>query len=107
MFNMSNATKPSTVSLRDSYYRNLCDFPQAYDRTIDWIAANNPFASLDGHGSAESFAVAVVHSCINGVLFGDSTYCASGMCLAVRISSNPTLSGHNEVHNEVMLAITL
>jgi len=103
---MSNTTKteaPSTVSLRDSYYRNLCDFPQAYDRTIDWIAANNPYASLDGHGSAESFAAYAVHSCISGALFGDSTYCASGMCLAVRISSDPTLSGHNKV----ILAITL
>jgi len=100
--NMSNTTKPSTVSLRDSYYRNLCDFPQSYDRTIDWIAANNPYAStqesINYHGSAESFAVCAVHSCINGALFSDlGDHCSSGMCFAARASSNPTLSGYNKV----------
>lgn len=89
--------------MRDEHYRSLCDYPPEYDSVIDWIAKNNPAAREPCQAplyakTPEEFAVNVVHACIRSVIFGDSGgFCATGMCIAVRVSSNPALSGYKKV----------
>ena len=91
--------------MRDEYYRSLCASHGEYDRVINWIMKNNPYAQ-----GSESFACNVVHACINSVLFGKhGNYCSTGMCIAIRNSSDPTHIGEKfgNAYNSVTLAIRI
>lgn len=92
-------TTYGAASPRDHYYRSLVDNPTQYDKVIDWIRDNNPAAQRrDDIGTPEQFACHVVHSCIRSVLFGDSgNFCSTGMCIAVRLASDPTSSNYRKV----------
>lgn len=90
--------------MRDQFYRNLCMFPTEYDKVINWIRDNNSKAAALHGETPEDFAVRVVHSNINTVLFGQGgVWSTTGMCLAVRASTNP----ESESYMKVILAIHL
>ena len=56
------------------------------------------------YGSAEEFAASCVHSCIRAVVFGDAgSFCATGMCLAVRAASNPEWASYKKVRLAIQL----
>lgn len=88
--------------MRDDHYRKLCDNPMDYDQVVDWIKQNNPYAPKAPEG-AEEFATTVVHDCIRTVVFGDEMWSSTGMCIAVRMSSNPERPNFKKV----LLAIKL
>ena len=95
-----NTASKMPESFKDTYYRSLCDNPTAYDKVVDWIVANNPAAKSFSFGyTPEEFACFCVHYCIRAVVFGEGKpmYAATGMCLAVRASSNPEWLGYNKV----------
>ncbi len=89
--------------MRDEFYRNLCASELEYDATIDWIAKHNS-AAIDS-GNPEAWAVAIVHACINHVIYGDDStmHCSMGMCLVVRYSTRPA----SENFRKVRLAVCL
>lgn len=96
----------ASISFRDNYYRSLCDNPTQYDKVVDWIIANNPAAKNNSFNQTpEEFACFAVHYCIRTVVFGSirPSYVGTGMCLAVRASSNPDSLNYEKV----VLAIQL
>lgn len=85
-----------TNPYKDDYYRSLCVSPTEYDKVIDWIAVNNPYADhKNAHNmGAEEFAAHVVHSCIRAVCFGDGgTYAETGMAIAIKSPTATRISG--------------
>ena len=93
-------------TFKDDYYRGLCDNPATYDKVVDWIRDNNPSSKSNSWNyTPEEFAAVCVHSCIRSVIYGASNpmYSATGMCIAVRASSNTSLDSYNKV----VLAIQL
>lgn len=84
-------------SSRDSFYRELCFSMREYDDMIDWIMENNP--SCYNSPDPEKWAVDVVHSCISSILFSEenNSNSGTGMCLAVRVSTDPASPYYRKV----------
>lgn len=70
--------------MRDPHYRSLCDFPDQYDTTIDWVIANNPYAPRVSEGP-EEWASCLVNSLISAVCFGEQRWTSCGRVIAVRV----------------------
>ena len=79
--------------MKDEFYRGLCDSSYNYDKVVDWIAANNRACKDKTPEQALEFATDAVHSCIRAVMFGEkTTWCATGMCLAVQCGKKVRLA---------------
>lgn len=90
--------------MRDQFFRDLCASSTEYDKVVNWIRDNNKEGPACQGVEPEEFAVRVVHDCINAVLFDDAgNYSTTGMCIAVRASSDPK----SESYKKVVLAIKL
>lgn len=76
-----------------------CFMSDDYDRTVEWLKRNNPYcARMETEDEREEFASNVVNACIRGVISeeGNAHY-GTGMCCAVRISSNSKLPDYKRV----------
>jgi len=83
--------------MRDEYYRSLVNYAPNYDRTIELIKTNNPYAG-ETEEDKETFACDAVHSCIRMILYGSmGNSCMTGGCLAVRASTRPESPSYNKV----------
>lgn len=84
--------------------KSLCFFPSDYDKVYNFLVEHNKEGARVHQMTPESFAEMTIHDCITSVLFGDAgRFCMTGMCLAVRYSSNPDEAGYRQV----ILAIKL
>lgn len=73
--------------------------PANYDAVIDWIRDNNPFIQERSLEKREEFAVDAVNLCIRRVVDepNGNSHCSTGMCMAVRVSMDPSDSGYRQV----------
>lgn len=87
----------------DWFYKSKCVSGSEYDKVIDFIIKNNVAGPKAWGESPEEFAKKAVHDCIRTVVFGESMYASTGMCLAVRASSNV----ESPDYKRVILAVSL
>lgn len=70
--------------MRDDNYRKMLTNSNDYDRVIDWIKENNPYARKDDN--PEEFATFAVNSTIRAAQYDNKGATSTGCALAFKTS---------------------